>query len=142
MNLAREYIHHRSGYGFGTRCYWIRIYEGETGDAPVVVCSPSTEIGCADDAAEASRYLAAEVIREFFSGGLPDLPRPLLWIVHRPARRRRGPGRYYLLGFATYRPKPEGFGFVKRVTLGAAEREPLTPEEVAVLTSEGSWPGP
>ena len=75
-------------------------------------------------------------------GTWPDLPRPLLWIVHRPGRRRRGPGRYYLLGFATYRPKPEGFGFVKRVTLGAAEREPLTPEEVAVLTSGGSWPGP
>jgi hypothetical protein len=142
VKLAREYMHHRSGYRFGTRCYWVRIYEGEPGDAPVVVCSPSTEIECADNAAEASRYRAAEVVRKFFAGGLPDLPRPLLWIEHHPGRRRRGPGRYSLLGFATYRPKPEGFGFFKRVTLGAAEREPLTPEEVAVLTGEGQPPGP
>jgi hypothetical protein len=104
----------------------------------VVVCSPSAEIGGADDATETSRYLAAEVIHEFFAGGLPDLPRPLLWIEHRPGRRRRGPGKYYLLCFATYRPKPEGLGFVKSMTLGAPEREPLTPEEVAVLTGEGS----
>ena len=138
MNLSREYMHHRAGYRFGTRCYWLRIYEDGPGNAPVVVCSPSMEIGAADDATEASRYLAAEVIREFFAGGLPDLPRPLLWIEHRPGRRRRGPGRYYLLGFATYRPKPEGLGFVKRVTLGAPEREPLTPEEVSILTGEGS----
>ena len=140
MNLAREYMHQRSGYRFGTGCFWVRIYKGEPGDAPVVICSPSKEIGYADDAAEASRYLAAEVICEFFAGGLPDLPRPLLWIVHRPSRSRRGPGRYYLLCFATYHPKPEGLGFVKRVTLGAPKREPLTPEEVGVLTGEGPRP--
>jgi hypothetical protein len=140
VNLAREYMHQRSGYRLGTGCFWVRIYQGEPGDAPVVVCSPSMEIGCADDASEASRYLAAEVIREFFVGKLPDLPRPLLWIVHRPGRRRRGPGRYYLLCFASYRPKPEGLGFVKRVSLGAPEREPLTPEEVAVLTGEEARP--
>jgi hypothetical protein len=85
VNLAREYMHHRSGYRFGTRCYWVRIYKGEPRDAPVVVCSPSIEIGAADDTAEASGYLAAEVIHEFFAGGLPDLPHPLLWIEHRPA---------------------------------------------------------
>jgi hypothetical protein len=142
VNLAREYMHQRSGYRLGTGCFWVRIYQGEPGDAPVVVCSPSMEIGCADDASEASRYLAAEVIREFFVGKLPDLPRPLLWIVHRPGRRQRGPGRYYLLCFASYRPKTEGLGFVKRVSLGAPEREPLTPEEVAVLIGEEARPNP
>jgi hypothetical protein len=136
VNLVREYMHHRSGYKFGTRCYWVRIYESVPRDAPVVVCSPSTEIGCAHDAAEASRYLAAEVIHEFFASGLPDLPRPLLWIEHRPGRRRRGLSRYYLFDFATYRPEPEGLGFVKRKTLRAPERELLTPEEVAILTGE------
>ena len=141
MQLAREYLHHRSGYRFGSRCYWVRIYEGEPGDAPVVVCSPSTEIG-STDTAEASSYLAAEVMREFFADGLPDLPRPLLWIEHRPGRRRRAPGRYSLLGFATYRPVSEGLGFVKRVSLGSPEWEPLRPEEVALLTGEGSRPGP
>ena len=137
MNLEREYMHHRSGYRFGSKCYWIRIYKGEPGDAPVVVCSPSTEIGSTDGTIEASRYLAAEVMREFFADGLPNLPRPLLWIEYHPGRRRRGPGRYFLLSFATYRPKPEGLGFVKRVSLGTPEREPLTLEEVAVLTEEG-----
>ncbi len=64
-------MHHRSGYRFGSGCYWIRIYEGEPGDAPVVVCSPSTEIGSADytTTTEASGYVAAEVVREFFAGG-------------------------------------------------------------------------
>lgn len=142
MKLAREYMHHRSGYRFGSRCHWVRIYEGAPGDAPVVVCSPSTENGSADDTAEASGYLAAEVVREFFADGLPDLPRPLLWIEHRPGRRRRAPDRYFLLCFATYRPRPEGPGFVKRVSLGPPEREPLSPEEVALLTGEEPRPGP
>jgi hypothetical protein len=142
VKFTREYLHHRWGYRFGSRCYWVRIYEGKPGDAPVVVCSPPTEVGGADEASEASRYLAAEVVREFFADGLPDLPRPLLWIEHRPGRRRRSTGRYYLLSFATYHPKTEGLGFVKCVTLGAPEREPLTPEEVSVLTGEeGSRPG-
>lgn len=142
VKLALEYMHHRSGYRFGSRCYWVRIYEGEPGDAPVVACSPSTEIDSADASIEASRYLAAEVVREFFADGLPDLPRPLLWIEHRPGRRRRGPGRYFLLGFATYRPRPEGLGFVKRVSLGLPAREPLSPEEVGLLTGEESRPVP
>jgi hypothetical protein len=77
------------------------------------------------------------VIRDRFTDSLPDLPRPLLWIEHRPSRRGRGPGRYALLTFPTYRPRLEGVGFVRRVTLGAPRREPLTPREVAVLTSEG-----
>lgn len=142
MKFTREYLHHRSGYRFGSRCCWIRIYEGEPGDAPVVVCSPPTEIGPADDLTEASEYLAAEVIRDSFADGLPELPRPLLWIEYRPGRRRRGSGRYFLLRFAAYRPRPEGLGFVKRVSLGSPEREPLTSGEVDVLTGKGSPLGP
>jgi hypothetical protein len=65
---------------------------------------------------------------------LPDLPRPLLWIEHRPARRRRGLGRYALLTFPSYRPRHVGAGFVRRVTLGAPTREPLSPEETVILT--------
>ena len=79
--------------------------------------------------------LAAEVILEHFVDGLPDLPRPLLWIEHRPARRR-GPGRYTLLSFSSYHPRPAGAGFVRRVTLGAPTREQITPLEVAILTGE------
>ena len=135
-------MHHRSGYRFGSGCYWIRIYEGEPGDAPVVVCSPSTEIGSTNADTEASGYMAAEVMREFFADGLPDLRRPLLWIEHRPGRRRHSPSRYFLLSFATYRPRPEGLGFVKRVSLGSSEREPLSPEEVRLLTGEELRPVP
>ena len=138
MNLSREYMHHRSGYRFGTRCSWVRVYKGEPGDAPIVLCGSPSVIGAADEDPKAAGYLAAEVVGRFFAGGLPDLPRPLLWIEHRPGPRRRGPGRYFLLSFAAYRPKPEGLGFAKRVTLGEPEREPLTPEEVTALTGSGS----
>ena len=134
MNLTHEYIKHRSGYSFEAGCCWIRVYEGELGDAPVVVCE---ELPGMEDAAEMSAQLAAEVIGEHFSGGLPDLARPLLWIEHRPARRR-GPGRYTLLTFPSYAPRPVGAGFVRRVTLGDPQREPLSPEEVAILTKEAS----
>jgi hypothetical protein len=136
MDLTHEYIHHRLGYRFGTRCCWIRIYEGNVGDAPVVVCTEPTEIGD-NHLAEMSEYLAAEVVQEHFADGLPDLPRPLLWIEHRPGRRRRSPGRFSLLSFSCYHPRPEGVGFVRRLTLGTPSREPLTAMEVAVLTGQG-----
>jgi hypothetical protein len=135
MNLSHEYIRHRRGYSFAAGCCWIRIYEGEEGDAPVVVCEELPGVGGAG-VAEMAEQLAAEVILEHFTGDLPELPRPMLWIEHRPARRR-GRGRYALLTFTSYQPRPAGAGFVRRMTLGGApRREPLRPEEVAVLTGE------
>lgn len=134
MGLTHEYIHHRRGYRFGAGCCWIRIYLGRARDAPVVVCEGLPEVGCADPT-EMAGNLAAEVILEHFADGLPDLPRPLLWISHHPARKR-GPGRYFLLTFPSYTPRPEAAGFVRRVTLGRPERERLSPEEVETLTGE------
>jgi hypothetical protein len=129
-----DYIHQGGCYRYGVGWARIRIYPGETaGDAPVILCSELPE----NRGDEMVERLAAEVIRDRFADSLPDLPRPLLWIEHRPSRRGRGPGRYALLTFPTYRPRLEGVGFVRRVTLGAPRREPLTPREVAVLTSEG-----
>jgi hypothetical protein len=129
-----DYIHQGGCYRYGVGWARIRIYPGETtGDAPVILCSELPE----DRGDEMVERLAAEVIRDRFTDSLPDLPRPLLWIEHRPSRRGRGPGRYALLTFPPYRPRLEGVGFVRRVTLGAPRREPLTPREVAVLTSEG-----
>jgi hypothetical protein len=129
-----DYIHQGGCYRYGVGWARIRIYPGETtGDAPVILCSELPE----DRGDEMVERLAAEVIRDRFTDSLPDLPRPLLWIEHRPSRRGRGPGRYALLTFPTYCPRLEGIGFVRRVTLGAPRREPLTPREVAVLTSEG-----
>jgi hypothetical protein len=136
MNLTHEYIRHRRGYAFGAGCCWIRVYEGEAGDAPVVVCEELPGVGSAG-VSEMSSQLAAEVILEHFADGLPDLPCPLLWVEYRPARRR-GPGRHVLLTFPSYDPRPAGAGFVRRVTLGAPRREPLNPDEVAILTGERS----
>ena len=134
MNLAAEYIHNRSGYRFGTRCCWVRVYRGEPGDAPVVVCE---ELRDGDAFVhELSEYLAAEVIRQHFPEGLPDLPRPMLWIEYRPARNR-GPGRYRLVTFDSYTPVLLGAGFVRREKLGAAvHREVLTAAEISSLTRE------
>ena len=134
MNLTHEYIRHRSGYSFGDGCRWIEVNEGGPGDAPMVICEELPGVG-GEGAAEITEQLAAEVIVEHVAGGLPDLPRPLLWIEHRPARRR-GPGHCTLLDFPSYTPLPRGAGFVRRVTLGEAHREPLTSEEVAILTGE------
>lgn len=135
VRLTREYIHNRQGYRFGTQCCWVRIYRGDSGDAPVVICEELRDSGVR--ISELSEYLAAEVIRHHFPEGLPDLPRPLLWIEHRPSRRR-GPGRYRLVSFASYTPRPAGVGFVRRETLGSSvHREPLDPGEVAILTDSG-----
>lgn len=135
MNLTAEYIHHRLGYRFGAQCCWVRVYRGESGDAPVVVCEELRD--SRGRISEVPERLAAEVIRDHFPEGLPDLPHPLLWIEHRPPRRR-GPGRYRLVRFASYALRPAGAGFVRRETLGEpVHREPLDPEEVTLLTGEG-----
>lgn len=132
MNLTHEYMHHRTGYSLGAGSYWIRLYKGAPGDAPVIVCQ---ELLQASSSNEVSGFLAAEVIREHFRNDLPDLPRPLLWIEHRPARRR-GPGKYFLHTFSSYSPRLVGAGFVRRVTLGESRREPLSPSEVETLTRQ------
>lgn len=134
MNLTAEYIHNRQGYRFGTRCCWVRVYRGEEGDAPVVICEELRDSGVL--VSELSEYLAAEVILQHFPEGLPDLPRPLLWIEHRPSRRR-GPGRYRLVSFDSYIPVPAGAGFIRREKLGEpTHRELLAAKEVAALTGE------
>lgn len=131
MNLTAEYIHNRQGYRFGTRCCWVQVYRGEEKDAPVVICEELRESGVS--VTELSEYLGAEVIRHYFPEGLPDLPRPLLWIEHRPARRG-GPGRYRLVEFSSYDPRSVGAGFVRREKLGdAIRREVLSAREIASL---------
>jgi hypothetical protein len=129
-----DYIHQGECYRYGVGWCRIRIYPGETSsDAPVVLCSELPE----DRSADMVERLAAEVIKERFAEGLPDLPRPILWIEHHPPRRGHGPGRYALLTFPTYQPRLVGAGFVRRVTLGTPRRDPLSPSEVAILTGEG-----
>ena len=131
MGAVYDYIHQGGCYRYGVGWCRIRIYGGSPGDAPVVLCTDLPE----DRGEEMVERLAAEVIRDRFTS-LPDLPRPILWIEHRPSRRGRGPGKYHLLTFPTYKPRLEGAGFVRRVTLGAPRRVELAPREVAVLTGE------
>lgn len=134
MRPLYDYIHQGGCYRYGVGWARIRIYPGENGrDAPIVLCSELPE-NRGDEMVES---LAAEVVRDRFSSGLPDLPCPVLWIEHRPSRRGRGPGRYALLTFPTYRPRLIGAGFVRRVTLGTPRREPLSPREVKILTGDG-----
>ncbi len=134
MKPLYDYIHQGASYRYGVGWARIRVYAGSTpGDAPVVVCSELPE-NAGDGMVE---RLAAEVVRDRFPDGLPDLPRPLLWIEHVPPRRKgRGTGKYFLLTFPTYAPRAEGAGFVRRVTLGPPSRERLTPQEVEALTGE------
>ena len=131
MGAVYDYIHQGGCYRYGVGWCRIRIYGGALGDAPVVLCTDLPE-GFGEGMVES---LAAEVIRDRF-GTLPDLPRPLLWIQHHPSRRGRGPGKYHLLTFPGYKPRPEGAGFVRRLTLGPPSRETLTPREVVILTGE------
>ncbi len=136
MKPLYDYIHQGGCYRYGVGWARIRIYAGERpGDAPVVLCSELPE-----SAGEGMvERLAAEVVRDrFVEKGLPDLPRPLLWIEHVPPPRRKGrrSGRYFLLTFPGYHPRPEGAGFIRRLTLGPPTRERLTPREVEVLTGE------
>ena len=133
MSLTHDYIHQRRGYRIGCGCCRVRIYRSEQGDAPVVLCTELPE-GGALELAELAGSLAAEVVREHFPDGLPNLARPLLWIEVR-STRRSDRKRYALLTFPSYEPRIAGAGFVRRVTLGAPTREPLTPAEVASLTS-------
>ena len=131
MKLEHEYLHQHPGYRFGAGCCWIRIYGGEPGDAPVVICEEMPELSA--DISEMSGQVAAGVVLEHFPDGLPELPRPLIWIEQRPGRRRRSPGTYYLLTFPTYQPRPAAIGFVRSMTLGAPRREPIAPREVGIL---------
>lgn len=109
---------------------WVKIYGASPGDAPLVICEG---IGGVSD--EASAQIAAEVVREHFPDRLPSLPVPLLWIEYRPPRRR-GPGKYFLLIFSSYEPRPATAGFISRLMLGKPEREPLSRYEVASLIGE------
>ena len=135
MSPTHDYIHQRRGYRIGCGCCRVRIYRGGEGDAPVVLCTELPE-GRALELAEMAGSLAAEVIKERFPDGLPDLPRPVLWIEVR-STRRGGRKRYALLTFPSYAPRFSGAGFVRRFTLGIPTREPLTAAEVASLIAGG-----
>jgi hypothetical protein len=138
--LAHDYVHWLNGFRIGGGACRVRIYRGEgPKDAPVVICSelPAGE----QQGREAANvmllaeYLAGEVVRDRFPAGLPDLPRPLLWIEQR-FTFEDDPQEYLLLTFPFYHPRPAGLGPGGRVMLGTPQRGSISAEEVAVLTGE------
>src|SRR5919199_103210 len=74
------------------------------------------------------------VCRDHFPVGLPNLPRPLLWIEQR-LTFEGDPQEYSLVSFPFYRPRPAGLGFDRRVMLGTPRREPISAEDVARLVT-------
>jgi hypothetical protein len=136
MMLEHEYIHQQPGYRFGTRCCWISIYRGAPSDAPVVVCEEVPELNA--DVSDIAGQVAAGVLLEHFRDGLPELPRPLIWVEHHPGRRKRERGAYFLLSFSSYDPRPAAVGFVRPTTLGRPRREVLGAEEVGILLGSGA----
>jgi hypothetical protein len=52
------------------------------GDAPVVICSelPDKPGEQAANIRLLAEHIAGEVVHRHFPGGLPNLPRPLIWI--------------------------------------------------------------
>lgn len=129
--LIHEYMKHRSGYSLGAGGCWVRIYGSPPGDAPVVLC----EVMSGGISEAASSQIAAEVVRDHFPDGLPEVARPLLWIEH-TRHRRSGKSRFSLVSFESYRPIPVPIGFANRVTLGEAVRERISAAEVEALIGE------
>ncbi|TCJ19935.1 hypothetical protein E0L93_03005 [Rubrobacter taiwanensis] len=133
--LARDYICRMEGFRCGGGVCRIRIYRGERlGDAPVVICSELAGEEVANISLLAE-YIAGEVICEHFPGGLPDLPRPLIWIEQH-FTFEGDPREYSLVSFPFYRPRPDGLGFDRRMVLGTPRRETITAAEVAALVGE------
>jgi hypothetical protein len=135
--LTHDYVHRLNGFRCGGGVCRIRIYRGEgSGDAPVVICSELPD-GPDEEAANIrlwTQYLAAEVIRDCFPRGLPNLPRPLLWI-EQYLTFEGDPQEYSLVSFPFYRPRPAGLGLDDHVVLGAPRREPIGAEDVTRLVT-------
>lgn len=130
--LTHDYVHRLNGFRCGGGVCRIRIYRGEgPEDAPVVICSELPGEGAANVTLLAE-YLAGEVIRDHFPAGLPDLPRPLLWIERR-LTFEGDPQEYSLVSFPFYRPRPAGLDHDGHVVLGTPRREPISAEDVARL---------
>ena len=81
-----------------------------------------------------AEHIAGEVVHRHFPGGLPNLPRPLIWI-ERYLTFEGDPLEFALVGFAFWRPRPAGLGTDGRVALGTARREPISGEDVRRLVA-------
>jgi hypothetical protein len=108
----------------------------EPGDAPVVICSelPDKPGEPAANIRLLAEQIAGEVVRRHFPTGLPNLPRPLIWI-ERYLTFEGDPCEFALVDFAFWRPRPVGVETDGRVALGSACRESITGEDVRWLVA-------
>ena len=81
--IVHDRVLRMEGFRLGGGLCRIRIYRGdEPGDAPVVMCSelPDKSGEPAANIRLLAGQIAGEVVRRHFPRGLPNLPRPLIWI--------------------------------------------------------------
>ena len=135
--IVHDRVLRMEGFRLGGGLCRIRIYRGdEPGDAPVVICSelPDKSGEPAANIRLLAEQIAGEVVRRYFPRGLPNLPRPLIWI-ERYLTFEGDPLEFALVDFAFWCPRPAGLGTDGRVALGSARREPITGEDVRRLVS-------
>ena len=135
--IVHDRVLRMDGFRLGGGLCRIRIYRGdEPGDAPVVICSelPDKSGEPAANIRLLAEQIAGEVVRRHFPRGLPNLPRPLIWI-ERYLTFEGDPFEFALVDFAFWRPRPVGVETDGRVALGSACRESITGEDVRRLVA-------
>lgn len=135
--LVHDRVLRMDGFRLGGGVCRIRIYRGhEPGDAPVVICSelPDDPGEPAANIRLLAEHIAGEVVRRHFPEGLPNLPRPLIWI-EQYLTFEGDPLEFVLVDFASWRPRPAGLGTDGHFALGTARREKISGNEVRGLVA-------
>jgi hypothetical protein len=135
--IVHDGVLRMEGFRLGGGLCRIRIYRGEEpGDAPVVICSelPDKPGEPAANIRLLAEQIAGEVVRHHFPRGLPNLPRPLIWI-ERYLTFEGDLLEFALVDFAFWRPRSVGLGSEGPVVLGSSRREPIIGEDVRRLVA-------
>jgi hypothetical protein len=157
--LVYDSVLRMEGFRLGGGSCRIRIYRGDgPGGAPVVICSelPDEAGEPAANVRLLAEHIAGGVVRRHFPGGLPNLPRPLIWI-ERYLTFEGDPPQFALVDFAFWRPRPAGLGTDGFALHGGSDDPPEwrgdaklagraievnDPERIAEINGEGAPPGP
>jgi len=135
--LVHDCVLRMEGFRLGGGSCRVRVYRGDApGDAPVVICSelPDDPGEPAANVRLLAEHIAGEVVRRHFPGGLPNLPRPLIWI-ERYLTFEGDPFEFALVDFGFWSPRPAGLGTDGHVVLGTARRQPIFGEDVRRLVA-------
>jgi hypothetical protein len=135
--LIHDSVLRMEGSRMGGGVCRIRIFRSNApGDAPVVVCSelPDEPGEPAANIRLLAEHIAGQVVRRHFPGGVPNLPRPVIWI-EQYLTFEGDPLEFALVDFAFWRPRPAGLGTDGHVALGTARRQPISAEDVRGLVN-------